>query len=220
MGLRIALVRLQDTKDHVRFTLHVNPSVSYSAGVQPGGYLSSSGLQVARGRCPFLEREGCYVAAVREGFDIEAFASSVDRGFVALQDAERRLDKCGFFLRGQRRSPHGDGHTAAAIKLLKSSEDNVFAYRLTWLEDARPTGWTTHLSVLHPPLTPELDRALKFFNLNGEAEAPDARERRRLLEMARDAEKLAGDDDRKLTRLATEVESLLNEGFSPIVFCH
>ncbi|MBE0612018.1 MAG: DEAD/DEAH box helicase family protein, partial [Dehalococcoidia bacterium] len=51
------------------------------------------------------------------------------------------------------------------------------------------------------------------------AEAPDARDRRRLLEMARDAEKLAGDDDRKLTRLTTEVEALLNEGFSPIVFC-
>lgn len=51
------------------------------------------------------------------------------------------------------------------------------------------------------------------------AEAPDTRERRRLLEMARDAERLAGDDDRKLTRLATEVEALLNEGFSPIVFC-
>lgn len=51
------------------------------------------------------------------------------------------------------------------------------------------------------------------------AEAPDARDRRRLLDMARDADKLAGDDDRKLTRLATEVEALLNVGFSPIVFC-
>jgi hypothetical protein len=51
------------------------------------------------------------------------------------------------------------------------------------------------------------------------AEPPDSRERRRLLEIARDAEKLAGDADRKLTRLVIEIESLLNEGFSPIVFC-
>ncbi|MCZ2112021.1 MAG: SWF/SNF helicase family protein [Dehalococcoidia bacterium] len=51
------------------------------------------------------------------------------------------------------------------------------------------------------------------------AETPDARERRRLLDLARDAEKLAGDDDRKLTKLLSEVETLLNEGFSPIVFC-
>ncbi len=50
-------------------------------------------------------------------------------------------------------------------------------------------------------------------------EAPDARERRRLLEMARAAEKLAGEDDRKLMRLVPEVEALLNDGFGPIVFC-
>lgn len=51
------------------------------------------------------------------------------------------------------------------------------------------------------------------------AEAPDARERRRLLEMAREAEKLGGDDDRKLVRLATDIEAVLNDGFSPIIFC-
>ncbi|MEJ5220520.1 MAG: helicase-related protein [Tepidiforma sp.] len=50
-------------------------------------------------------------------------------------------------------------------------------------------------------------------------DAPDARERRRLLAMASDAEKLAGDDDRKLLRLVNAVECMLDDGFSPIVFC-
>jgi len=50
-------------------------------------------------------------------------------------------------------------------------------------------------------------------------ESPDARERRRLLDMARDAERLAGDGDNKLGRLVPQVETLLDEGFSPIVFC-
>jgi superfamily II DNA or RNA helicase len=49
--------------------------------------------------------------------------------------------------------------------------------------------------------------------------SPDARERRRLLDMARDVERLAGDGDNKLGRLLPQVETLLDEGFSPIVFC-
>ena len=173
LGLRIALVRMQDSKDDVRFSLHVNPGVSYSAGVQPGGYLSGSGFQITRGRCPFLERDGCYVAPVPEGFDIEAFAGSVENGFTALQESERRLDKCGFFLGREGRSSHRDGHTAATVKPLKASEDSAFDYRLTWLEDAQSTGWTTHLGVMHPPLSPEIDRALKFFDLKRDSECPE-----------------------------------------------
>lgn len=43
--------------------------------------------------------------------------------------------------------------------------------------------------------------------------------RRRLLAMARDAEKLMGKKDGKLTRLKKMVKGLLKDGFSPIVFC-
>jgi len=50
-------------------------------------------------------------------------------------------------------------------------------------------------------------------------EAPDSRERRRLLEMARDAEKLVDENDRKLMRLVPEVDTLLSDGFSPVIFC-
>lgn len=43
--------------------------------------------------------------------------------------------------------------------------------------------------------------------------------RRRLREMAKAAEALYGDDDTKLVRAATSVNSLVKDGFNPIVFC-
>ena len=55
----------------------------------------------------------------------------------------------------------------------------------------------------------------------GESEAEGAArpERRRLLEMARDAERLAGEGDAKLAAAAGEISELLKQGFSPVVFC-
>lgn len=46
-----------------------------------------------------------------------------------------------------------------------------------------------------------------------------SRERRRLLELAREAEALAGDNDPKLLGVQKIVRKLLKDGFSPIVFC-
>jgi len=43
--------------------------------------------------------------------------------------------------------------------------------------------------------------------------------RRRLLEMAREAERLAGKPDTKLCTATAEIASLLKEGFNPVVFC-
>ncbi|OPL19557.1 MAG: hypothetical protein AVO35_10365 [Candidatus Aegiribacteria sp. MLS_C] len=45
------------------------------------------------------------------------------------------------------------------------------------------------------------------------------RERRRLLEFARDAEKLAGKKDLKLQKAAELVKSLIRDDFKPIIFC-
>lgn len=47
----------------------------------------------------------------------------------------------------------------------------------------------------------------------------DKPQRRRLLEMAREAERLAGADDLKLAEAATQVSALVAEGFNPVVFC-
>jgi superfamily II DNA or RNA helicase len=53
----------------------------------------------------------------------------------------------------------------------------------------------------------------------GEKAQDEEKNRRRLLEMARQAEKLKGDKDQKLTTAAKLVKDLLSNGFSPIVFC-
>lgn len=52
-----------------------------------------------------------------------------------------------------------------------------------------------------------------------EGDAPEARERRRLREMAREAEKLYGANDRKLIGAVGHLKSLLDDGFRPVVFC-
>lgn len=42
---------------------------------------------------------------------------------------------------------------------------------------------------------------------------------RRLLDLARQAEKLAGDNDAKLTKAASLVKAIIRDGYNPIVFC-
>lgn len=64
---------------------------------------------------------------------------------------------------------------------------------------------------------------LTLDEIDGDEEAEDeqrvSRERRRLLELAREAEALAGEKDSKLAGLREILADLLREGFSPIVFC-
>jgi superfamily II DNA or RNA helicase len=52
-----------------------------------------------------------------------------------------------------------------------------------------------------------------------EGDREETQERRRLLDLAREAEALAGENDRKLAGLREIVAGLLDDGFSPIVFC-
>ncbi len=49
--------------------------------------------------------------------------------------------------------------------------------------------------------------------------APNANERRRLRELAAEAEKLEGANDAKLQRLTSLLKELLDDGFRPIVYC-
>lgn len=48
---------------------------------------------------------------------------------------------------------------------------------------------------------------------------PDNPLRRRLLTFAREAKRLCGDEDQKLVKLVPHLQSLLKEGYKPIVFC-
>ncbi len=53
----------------------------------------------------------------------------------------------------------------------------------------------------------------------GSEAGDEGRNRRRLLEMAREAESLQGDKDAKLQKAIRMVELLLRDGFRPVVFC-
>ncbi len=53
----------------------------------------------------------------------------------------------------------------------------------------------------------------------GEDDEPGTRDRRRLLELAREADKLAGESDAKLKKGVQLVKQLVAGGFNPIVFC-
>lgn len=53
----------------------------------------------------------------------------------------------------------------------------------------------------------------------GDKADDEEKSRRRLREMAKEAEKLAGDKDSKLKKLIDMVKELTKDGFSPIVFC-
>jgi superfamily II DNA or RNA helicase len=53
----------------------------------------------------------------------------------------------------------------------------------------------------------------------GELAGDEQNHRRRLLDMARSAEALQGDEDNKLQKLITIVKDLQREGYNPIVFC-
>lgn len=52
-----------------------------------------------------------------------------------------------------------------------------------------------------------------------EGDAPEARERRRLRDLAREAEKLYGANDRKLLGAVDLLKKLLDDGFRPVVYC-
>ncbi len=50
-------------------------------------------------------------------------------------------------------------------------------------------------------------------------ETEEAKTRRRLLEMAREADKLEGDKDAKLLEAVKQVKAMLSDGYRPILFC-
>jgi TIR domain len=178
-GVDLRLVRLQWSKTEIGFSLHAAPNTYGMAGIQLTDFLSYLGFQ--RSRCPFVDRQECYVRWGEEGFEINAFGQAVVNGFEALKGASDHLQACGFFLpqpegwgyfqgkpSGARRrgfaSGAGDGHTAPKQQRLKTSEDAIFSYILSWLEGG-PKGWTFHYRPKHPPLSAEIQAALTFLNL-------------------------------------------------------
>jgi len=83
-------------------------------------------------------------------------------------------------------------------------------------EDMDQTGYLSVMDLMDSELGDSLDTAPGADFTEGEA---DTAERKALLALAREAEKLKDKKDAKLSGAIKEVKSLIKDGFSPIVFC-
>lgn len=103
---------------------------------------------------------------------------------------------------------------AAAAATLRSRAANAEAETQ---EEADVVGRRTVLDLLDDESGEDAD--LTPGSDDGQDDDPGQRSRRRLLEMAREAEALQGAEDSKLQRAITLLKKLVTEGFRPIVFC-
>ncbi len=113
----------------------------------------------------------------------------------------------------------------SALALLRSLASSPAAAAATLRNRAAPAD-TSHPDeadavARRSVLDPEADSAETLDVAPGTATEDNDQhpERRRLLDLAREAEKLAGSEDAKLARLAEVIDELLRDNCSPIVFC-
>lgn len=85
------------------------------------------------------------------------------------------------------------------------------------IEDANWVGRRTVLDLVDDEAAEGMDLAPG--SDTGESEDAEGKQRRRLLDMARQAEALQGKSDAKLQKALTLVQELLTDGYQPIVFC-
>ena len=187
-GVEFVLVRLQDGKDDVRFSLHACPSQFSSWGPQTTDLLAQLGFR--RSPCRFVHGDECFVHAAVSEFDVPAFAEAFSGAFKNLCEADRRLSACGLFLpldeglgfflgrpSTSRRRPvgpfHADGHKAQTVERRKESEDESFRYVLTWMVDSSGKGWTIHHRPQHPPISPEVSAAFRMLGLKEFSTCPE-----------------------------------------------
>ncbi len=184
----LVLAKLQWGKDDIGHSLHVSPSsYSLSGGYQITDFLGHLGFQ--RSGCSFIDSRQCYVRWVDSSFDINVFAGLFDRAFANIFEAQKELEKCGFFFdqpeglgyflgghsqeRRRDYSMGGDGHTAMSVKQMKQCEDDVFQYRFTWLESTHDKGWVIHYRAKNPPLSSELLSVFQFLGLKDFTDCPE-----------------------------------------------
>lgn len=188
-GIEFAVIRLQHSKDNIQHTLHVRPSSHSLSGLQTTDLLAHIGFR--RSPCSFLISE-CYALVIQPTFDLEAFASAFDKAYSSFTQADKHLETCGLsierpegwgFFNGKssgssrnslRYHPHGNGHVSPKSERMKQSMDQYFHFVFTWIEGGVDKGWTTHYKAIHPPLSDELQSALRFIGgFNSFTECPE-----------------------------------------------
>jgi hypothetical protein len=180
-GVEFVIVRHQWGKTDFEWSVHAFPNSFTTSGLQTTDLLKLVGF--ARNPCPFREGQECFAREISQTVDANTLAAAFEAAYPALDSAERSLQNCGFLLpqmegwgyffgsQGQGRrvrnsSGLGDGHTAAKTELLKSIEDTVFRFSLSWIVTASGTkAFITHYGFKNAPPSVELSSALKFLGL-------------------------------------------------------
>jgi hypothetical protein len=187
-GVHFVMVRLQNSKDDVRFSLHARPTRFSTAGPQTTDMLGMLGFK--RSACAYVSGSECYCTIVDSTFDVTSFAQAFSDAYKRIDESRRNLEACGIFLPfnegwgffygryseshyRQRPQAVGDAHTAAKSSRMKESEDDAFSYVFTWIETGAQKGWTTHYRPKHPPLSPELESAFTFLLLRRFDQCPE-----------------------------------------------
>ncbi len=187
--LEVVLAHLQWGKDDKGYSLHVNPTSYTTAGLQNTDFLAYLGFQRS-GDCSFTRGGRCYFKWVNEQFDCEEFVVAFDRGFAHLEQAERGLQACGFWLpqpegwgyfndrpsgrsRGSQAGLSGDGHTAKQVHRIKQTEDDTFLFRFSFIETDYEKGFVTHYRPRHPPLSSELTGVFNYLGSKEFLECPE-----------------------------------------------
>ena len=171
-GVDFLLAELQNSKDDVDYSLHAEPTSFALSGLQPIDLLATLGF--AKQPCPFFARKECLSSWVDAHFPLDEFAKAFPDSFSQLESAEKHLTRFGLLL--PRRPPskrsRGDGHTSPSSEKLKEVEDESFLYVLSWVDGPSQKGWTYHHRPKHPPLSPELEAALRFVDLSHFSDCP------------------------------------------------
>jgi len=177
--VQLALVRLQQSRDAITFSLHAQPNEWSTSGIQTTDLLSF--LAFSRSDCRFLPPE-CYVREVATDFDLEAFVQVFPELFRSIRQAESELTACGVYLNhpegigffndrpssGEQLSQGetiGDGHRGEQQQTIDRSEDEHFYFALSSLSNRNDRGWTIHYRPKHPPLSQEMLGAFAFLKL-------------------------------------------------------
>jgi hypothetical protein len=183
------LAKLHWTKSEIGFSLHVLPSSFTQSGYQITDFLIHLGFD--RGFCSFAEHQECYVSCVDQLFDLNNFINLFEDSYINLQEAQKYLEKCGFFFDRpegwgyyfgrssgsesfqNKLGMHGDGHFAAKSEKLKNSEDDIFWYVLSWINsNEEDKGWVIHYRPKRPPLSSEIKGVFNFLKINKFEQCP------------------------------------------------
>jgi len=180
--IEIILAKLQSGKEDVAFTLHVNPSAFTSAGLQTTDWLRLLGFR-ENTQCQFSNARRCFSKDVPEGYDLQRFGTAFNEGFGQLRKAEEGLQACGIVLpQGRQQSARartfrqelsGDGHTAMSTRPMKTSEDDKFRYKFTFIDTGRNKGFVTHYRPSHPPLSSEVRGVFSYLGLKEFHQCPE-----------------------------------------------